>query len=635
MIIVLHNTVNAHQKEHIVGFLQSKGLTVREIIGEKETVLGAVGSVSLDFRQVELLPGVAQVIPISKPYKLASRELKKEDTVFNVGPVKFGGPRVSVIAGPCAVESREQILASAVAVQKAGAVMLRGGAFKPRTSPYSFQGLGEEGCRYLKEAGEKTGLPVATEIVSPADADMMKDYIDVFQIGARNMQNFELLKKVGSMDMPVILKRGLSSTIEEWLMAAEYLLSAGTDKVILCERGIRTFETMTRNTLDLSAIPVVQKLSHLPVIVDPSHGTGLRNKVLPMALAGVAAGANGLIIEVHPDPDKATSDGPQSLYPEQFEKLMCDLEALSPVVGKEITRIPDPRHKALASAAKASSVSAKAGTPRAVFQGTKGAYSELAAKTYFEGSDVDAVAVPRFKDIFKEVLNGTSDWGIVPLENSVAGSILENYDLLYLYPDLRIIGEIKVRIRHNLLARKGASLKDIKKVYSHPQALSQCSEFLEKNGIEAVSYFDTAGAASFVAEQKENSIAAIAGVDAAKVYGLDILAEGLETNPHNYTRFAIIARDDMAGNIEECDKASIVFSTPDEAGALSRCLSVFSEYGLNMKKLESRPIHGRPWSYMFYVDLELPEKRDVFDKAVEKIRELTEDFRIMGLYSSR
>ena len=636
MIIVLHNTVKASEKEHIVEYLQSRGMTIREIVGEKETVLGAVGSVALDLRQVELLPGVAQVIPISKPYKLASRELKKDDTVFNVGPVKIGGPRVCVIAGPCAVESREQIIASALAVKKAGAVMLRGGAFKPRTSPYSFQGLGEEGCRYLKEAGELTGLPVVTEIVSPADADMMKDYIDVFQIGARNMQNFELLKKVGSMDMPVILKRGISATIEEWLMAAEYLLSSGTDKVILCERGIRTYEPMTRNTLDLSAVPIVQKLSHLPVIVDPSHGTGLRNKVLPMALASIAAGANGLIIEVHPDPDNAMSDGAQSLYPEQFEKLMCDIEALSPVVGKEITHIPDPRHQALAASVKDSKkTTSKGETPRAVFQGTRGAYSELAASTYFSGSDVEVVPVPRFKDIFKSVLAGESDWGVVPLENSVAGSILENYDLLYLYPDLKIIGEIKVRIRHNLLAMKGASIEGIKKVYSHPQALSQCSEFLEKNGIDPVSFFDTAGAASYVADQNDPAIGAIAGVDAAGFYGLDILAQGLETNAHNYTRFAVIAREEMAPGFKDCDKASLVFSTPDEAGALSRCLSVFSEYKLNMKKLESRPIHGRPWSYMFYIDLEMPEDKSVFDEAIEKIRDLTDDFRVLGIYQSR
>ena len=634
MIIVLHNTVQAAEKRHIKEYLESNGFKVKEIVGEKETVLGAVGSSALDLRQVELLPGVAQVVPISKPYKLASRELKKEDTVFDVGPVTIGGKRVCIMAGPCAVESREQIIASALAVKKAGAVILRGGAFKPRTSPYSFQGLGEEGCKYLKEAGEITGMPVATEIVSPNDADMMAKYIDIFQIGARNMQNFELLKKVGSMGMPVIIKRGLSATIEEWLMAAEYLLASGTDKVILCERGIRTFETMTRNTLDLSAIPIVQKLSHLPVIVDPSHGTGLRNKVLPMALAGVAAGANGLIIEVHPDPDHALSDGAQSLYPEQFEKLVGDLETLSPVVGKEIARIPDKRHQALA-ASVTSAVSAAAGeSPKAAFQGLPGAYSELAIKTYFEGTEVKAVPVPQFTDIFKSVLAGEAEWGMVPLENSVAGSILENYDLLLRYPDLTICGEIKVRIRHHLLAAPGTALKDVKKVYSHPQALSQCAVYLEKQGLEAVSHYDTAGAASYVAGQGVNDIAAIASDRSAEVYGLEILDEGIETNPHNYTRFAVVARKDMVKADKDADKASLAFSLPDEAGALSGCLSVFSEYGLNMKKLESRPIHGKPWSYMFYIDLDVPEDRSGFDKAMDKIKAISEDFRILGLFRS-
>ncbi|MBN2619280.1 MAG: 3-deoxy-7-phosphoheptulonate synthase, partial [Spirochaetales bacterium] len=340
MIIVLKRNISEGDKEKIVVFLQAHSFRVREIIGEEESILGAVGHNGIDPRELELMPGVAKVIPISKPYKLASREFKKSDTIFNVGPVTVGGNRVTVIAGPCAVESRDQIIESAYAVKDAGAVMLRGGAFKPRTSPYSFQGLQEKGCQYLKEASELTGLPVVTEIVAPGDAQMMKDYVDVFQIGARNMQNFELLKTIGRIGKPVILKRGLSATIEEWLMAAEYLLAEGNDEVILCERGIRTYENYTRNTLDLSAVPIIKQLSHLPVIVDPSHATGLRDKVSPMALAAIAAGANGLIVEVHPNPEEALSDGPQSLYPEQFDKLMCDIKELAPVMEKELTILP-------------------------------------------------------------------------------------------------------------------------------------------------------------------------------------------------------------------------------------------------------------------------------------------------------
>ncbi|HKK64367.1 MAG TPA: 3-deoxy-7-phosphoheptulonate synthase, partial [Clostridia bacterium] len=260
MIIVLKQGISPQEKQETRTFLEQHGYKVREIVGEEDTILGAVGRVQMDVREVELLPGVDRVIPISKPYKLASRELKKEDTIVSIGPVRIGSGRIAVITGPCAVESREQMMESAAHAYEAGAVMLRGGAFKPRTSPYSFQGLGEEGLKLLKEAGEAYGMPVATEIIGTDYVEMFNEYVDVIQIGARNMQNFELLKRVGALAKPVILKRGLSATIEEWLMAAEYLMAHGTDDVILCERGIRTFETYTRNTLDLSAIPVIKNL---------------------------------------------------------------------------------------------------------------------------------------------------------------------------------------------------------------------------------------------------------------------------------------------------------------------------------------------------------------------------------------
>ena len=344
MIVVLKSGISEPDKARVSTFLTEKGFRVREMVGDNETVIAAVGSISMDSRAVELLPGVDRVIPISKPFKMASREFHPEDSVVSVGPVKIGGSRIVTIAGPCAVESRQQILDVAWAVREAGAMMLRGGAYKPRTSPYSFQGLGVEGLEYLKAAGEATGLPVVSEVVSPNDVEVMSRYVDAFQIGARNMQNFELLKAVGAISMPVILKRGLAATIEEWLMAAEYLLASGTEDVILCERGIRTFGRATRNTLDISAIPVVRELSHLPVIVDPSHATGIRDKVPPMALASIAAGAHGLIVEVHTNPDESVSDGPQSLWPQQFEKLLRDVEALCPTVDREMARLPE-RHQ--------------------------------------------------------------------------------------------------------------------------------------------------------------------------------------------------------------------------------------------------------------------------------------------------
>jgi len=279
---------------------------------------------------------VREVVKISEPYKLVGRTFKPDDTVVELGGVKVGGPEVVVMAGPCSVESRDQIQAVAAAVQGSGARVLRGGAFKPRTSPYSFQGHGEEALRWMREAADAQGLAVVSEIMDPRAVEMMLRHVDCLQVGARNMQNFDLLKEVGKVKRPVLLKRGLAATIEEWLLSAEYVLAGGNTQVILCERGIRTFENATRNTLDISAIPVVKKLSHLPILVDPSHGTGRRDKVIPMARAAIAAGADGLLIEVHNDPEKALSDGAQSLYPEQFDRLMGELRVIAPVLGRTL-----------------------------------------------------------------------------------------------------------------------------------------------------------------------------------------------------------------------------------------------------------------------------------------------------------
>jgi len=636
MVIVLKHDVQEEEKQYIKDFLESRGFRIREIVGEEETILGAVGLVSIDVREVELLAGVDRVIPITKPYKLASREFKKTDTVVPVGPVKFGGMRIAVIAGPCAVESREQMRESAKMARESGAVMLRGGAFKPRTSPYSFQGLGEEGLKYLKEAGEAEGMPVVSEIVGTDYVEMMTDYVDVFQIGTRNMQNFELLKRVGAVGKPVILKRGFAATIEEFLMAAEYLLAHGSEHVILCERGIRTFETYTRNTLDISAIPVIKKLSHLPIVVDPSHATGIRNKVPPMALASIAAGADGLLLEVHPDPAKAVSDGPQSLYPEQFEKLMRDIEVLSPVVGKEVAKLA-VREESGDSRRGAPSVTPDSGAEGAItvaFQGEHGAYSELALRRYFEADSVESVPCANFREVFEHVLSGASTFGIVPIENSLAGSIHENYDYLLQYPDIRIVGEKKIRIIHNLIGFQGTDLSRITEIYSHPQGLAQCSLFLDSlPQIKRVPFYDTAGSVAHVKSTGNSQYAAIASAEAAKAYGLDVLKEGIETNPRNYTRFFIIARQEE--NTEpDADMASVVFSTPDKPGALFHCLQILADERLNMKKLESRPIAGKPWEYMFYVDLELPAEESKYLPALERFREATDDFRVLGIFKA-
>jgi len=317
--------------------IQSLGFRAHVMPGAERTAVGITGNHGpVPSAEFEGLAGVAEAIPVSKPYKLVSREVKPDNTVVDVAGVRVGGAELALCAGPCAVESQEQILESARAVKAAGGQLLRGGAYKPRTSPYAFQGLGEEGLRYLAAARAETGLGIVTEAIDVETFDLVEKYADCIQIGARNMQNFSLLRRAGRARKPILLKRGMSSTLEEFLMAAEYILSEGNYQVILCERGVRTFADHTRNTLDLSVVPAVQRLSHLPIIVDPSHGTGKRNKVTPLSRAAVAVGADGLMIEVHPDPDRALSDGKQSLFPEQFDDLMAEVREIAKVLKRTI-----------------------------------------------------------------------------------------------------------------------------------------------------------------------------------------------------------------------------------------------------------------------------------------------------------
>ncbi len=338
MVIVMEHTASEEHVQKVIESLVEVGYDVHRSSGVDYTILGAVGVPHrpIDPRLIEVLPGVREVIRISEPYKLASRTFKPEDTVVDLAGVPVGGAEVIAMAGPSSEETPQQVSAVARSVAASGARVLRGGAFKPRTSPYSFQGHGEEALKWMRAAADENAMAVVSEVMDPRQIEMMMRYVDCLQVGARNVQNFDLLKELGRVRKPVLLKRGLSSTIEEWLLSAEYILCGGNGQVILCERGIRTFETYTRNTLDISAIPVVKKRSHLPIVVDPSHGTGRREKVIPMARAAVAAGADGVIIEVHNNPEKALSDGPQSLYPEQFDRLMGELRIIAPVLGRTL-----------------------------------------------------------------------------------------------------------------------------------------------------------------------------------------------------------------------------------------------------------------------------------------------------------
>ncbi len=337
MVVIMQIGVDEAQIQNVIERLNAHGFDVHRSSGDQQTVLGAIGvKPDFDIRHIRLLEGVSDVFRVTAPYKFASRDWKKEPTVVDVGGVLIGGDEVVIMAGPCSIEDEDQINRTAAFVADSGGKILRGGAFKPRSSPYSFQGLGEPGLRMMREAADKHDLRIVTEVMEISRIETIAPYADIFQVGARNMQNYSLLKALGRSGKPILLKRGLMATISEWLMSAEYILSEGNPDVILCERGIRTFETYTRNTLDLSAVPVIKAKSHLPIVVDPSHGVGLRDKVIPMARAAVAAGADGLLIEIHPDPETAKSDGPQSLYFEQFSELMTQIRLIAHAIGRSI-----------------------------------------------------------------------------------------------------------------------------------------------------------------------------------------------------------------------------------------------------------------------------------------------------------
>jgi 3-deoxy-7-phosphoheptulonate synthase len=624
MILVLSKSITTEERDRLNEELRAENCMLREIKGVEETIIGVVGKVKRDIRYFETIPGVAKVIPITKPYKLVSRELHPEESIIHIGDVAIGGDRLVVIAGPCGVEGRKRTLDIARSVRTYGAVLFRGGAFKPRTSPYSFQGLGEEGLKILAEVREETGMGVVTEMVSPNQVDLIMKYVDVVQVGARNMQNFELLKCVGRLGKPVLLKRGLSATIEEWLMAAEYILSEGNERVILCERGIRTFETYTRNTLDLTAVPVVKKLTHLPVIVDPSHATGLRDKVSPMARAAIAAGADGLIVEVHDDPSKAHSDGPQSLYPEQFEQLMRDLYVIAPVVGKQLD---------YAYLEKAATMHKPDGAREApvkiAYSGAPGSFSHKACLQFF-GDDQPFINCKNFGEVFRATENGDASLGVIPVENSLTGSIHENYDLL-LKHDLKIVGELTLRVVHNLIGHEGGGLEGIRRVYSHPQVFEQCKRFLENHpNWDLVTLKDTASSVLRIKDDGDLTEAAIASKEAAKLCQMSILKEGIETNPRNFTRFVVISNGDFLEGPK--NKSSLIYSVSDTPGSLYETLKVFAEDQINLVKLESRPIHSKPWEYLFYVDVEMDIEDERYRDVMEKLRSKTEFFKILGNY---
>ena len=625
MIVIGHRVLDEKEKRELEEILRHRGFMVHfvDFDGKKTIVVS-----ERTFPVSEVLPAsfVERVIDLETSFQLAHRAFLPQGTVVRVGDVAIGGETVVVIAGPCAVESQDQLFRTAEVVRRFGGHILRGGAFKPRTSPYSFQGLGEAGLEILAKARERFGLPVVTEATSPENAELVAAYADMIQIGARNMQNFELLKKVGMLRKPVLLKRGMSATVEDLLLAAEYILSLGNFQVVLCERGIRTIERFTRNTLDLTAIPVVKELSHLPIVVDPSHGTGLREKVIPMARAAVACGADGVMVEVHPEPERALSDGPQSLRFEQFRKLMRDLEVISVLVGRELKR------EDIAVAVPYSGRTAGGPNPekpRVAFLGEQGSFSSQVARRSF-GEDVELLPCQNFREVFERVVRGEATHGVVPLENTITGSIHHNFDLLLEFPETFIVGERFIRVSQHLGLYPGTAKDTLRVLFAHPQGFAQCGKFLERlKGVRIINVGSTEEAARRTAEFGPGS-GCISSDEAIAKYGLEKVEEDIEDNPRNFTRFIIIAT--RFEPLPEHDKVSCVFALRNYPGALYEALGVFARRGVNLLKLESRPFIGRPWEYLFYVDWEGNLVEEKYRQLLEELRTRSTFLRVLGSY---
>ncbi|HHW23011.1 MAG TPA: 3-deoxy-7-phosphoheptulonate synthase [Clostridiaceae bacterium] len=518
MIIVLKSGVDEAKVDVLKNWLTEKGLVISPIYGAEKTVLGLVGDTShLSVDEVSMHEAVEKVLKVQEPFKKANRKFHPDNSVIKVGNVLVGGKDLIVIAGPCSVESEEQIIQIAHQVKNYGASILRGGAFKPRTSPYSFQGLRVEGLMLLKKAGEAAGLPIVSEITNPAYLEIFEEYVDFIQVGARNMQNFELLKELGRIKKPILLKRGFANTLEELLMACEYIMNEGNQNVILCERGIRTHETYTRNTLDLSAVPALKRMSHLPVLVDPSHGSGLSWMVEPLSKAAIAAGADGVIIEVHNNPGKALSDGPQSITPSEFSYLMPKLREYARLEGKHIS-IPHT----------------------VAYAGTPGSFANEAAEKLYHTHVL--TGFERFEDVFDAVLSNKVEVGVVPVENSLAGKVTEVVDLLD-DDRLEITDRIRLPVRQMLVAPPGTELSSIRKIYSHEKAFEQCRKFLSTMpDCQLIKYSTTSAAASAVAALNDKYSAAIASETAARLNRLEILKDSIQDDENNYTEFVVFRK---------------------------------------------------------------------------------------------
>ena len=631
MVIVLKQDISQDEKQNLKDFLTERHFRLNEITGEEETIIAAVGKSFISPSELESIPGIKCVIPISKPYKMTSREFKKENTIVEIPDgrgkiIRAGGQRVVVIADLGVFEDRTHFIETAGAVASSGASLFYADVYENCIS-IDDEKI-EENLLLLKKAGEKFGIPVISRIRSESHIALVKKYADVISVDPDKMRDYDFLKKIASCSKPVILKRNPVSSLEDFLMSAEQLLLSGCENVILCECGVQTFEQSQKDVLDLSSVPVLKKMTHLPVIVDPCHVRGQKDNVQPLSMASVSAGADGLVIEVHADCGNKNTAG-SFLFFFQFDKLMHDIKAMAPVLGKAVSCVSTSEREKVVCA----------------YSGKRGAYAEQAITRFFDSADVTPVSVNSFSEIFQSVLDGKSDYGMVPIENSLAGSVYQNYDNFCRFEDVTIVGAVTLNIRHALLGVKGAVIDDIRTVYSHPQGFGQCKKFLDNYKewvhIDSVS---TATAAQFVAEKKDKSLAAIASVVNAELYGMDIIQEDIEDDPNNFTRFLVIQsvnqKKGLVDNVKP-NMASFIFKTKNEPGMLYKSLGVFAKFNVNLTRLESRPMEGRAWNYWFYADAELSRivlsegesTADYVKRMTEDLKDTVEDIRLLGVYS--
>jgi 3-deoxy-7-phosphoheptulonate synthase len=619
MIVVLSQTATAAEIDQISRRIKRLGCDVQHIDGEERSVLAVVGTPQFSTSELSQMSGVAQVMRIGRPYKLASREVRRERSCVKIGSSSLvGGEQVVVMAGPGLIENAVTLSETATHCIDCGVMVLRVDAFATRDSPYAFAGLGSDAFEHLMDLRENTALSIVSEAASVQQVEALTPIVDGLRIDGRQMNNEALLRAAAGSGLPIILERAPSATVDEWLYAAELLLATGAeDRVILCERGIRSFEPSTPDTLDLSSIVVVNERSHLPILVDPSLGTGTREYVAPMARAAVAAGADGVIVQVHPRPQLARSGGARSLYFDQLRALVRELQTIAPVVGRRLD-LTTTRPLTVARRDHAADVA---------YQGEPGAFSEQAARQVFEGS-YTLLPCQSFRKTFEAVVTGQTRYGIVPVENTLGGSIPENFDLLREF-DVAIVGETRLRVVHNLIANRGVTLDAIRKIYAHPQAAAQCDKLIRQHPEWTVyQVYDTAGSVKMIRDEGVLDGAGIARADVADALNMEIVASGIESHPQNFTRFLVFAKPGRFGT--GCNKASLVYVTHDRPGALMQTLKVFAQHGMNLTRLESRPVPGSPWIYRFYVDVEGEATQQMLEELLPHVVEL----KVLGEYPS-